>query len=125
MNITTWLSLLIILLLLLLLGAVAFSVKLSTIFYRSTNKNIRNAVQIKSIELSPSTQSMVELAVEVWRLEKRLVKAAEKLSEDQNKAFQNSIAKMRRYLDKNDISFADYTDQKYNEGLFPLIVCQD
>ena len=117
MNITTWLSLLIILLLLILIVVTAYNLRLSNFFFRVTNKNIRDSVQSKFLELTPSSQSLVELAVEVWRLEKRLQKSSESLSEDQNKAFDNSLAKLQRYLEKNDISLTDYTDKKYNEGM--------
>ncbi len=85
--------------------------------YRQLNKKIQDSVQTKFLELSPSTSSMVELAIEVWRIEKRLAKAKSSLTDDQNKAFENSANKLHRYLNKNDITFADYTDQKYNEGL--------
>jgi hypothetical protein len=72
MNITTWLCLAIIVLLLLLIAAVFYSVKLSHLFFKLTNKNIRDSVQSRFLELSPSTQSLIDLAVEVWRIEKRL-----------------------------------------------------
>lgn len=117
MNITAWLCLIIILLLLILIVAVVLNVKQSQLFFKITNKNIRDSVQSKFLELTPSSQSLVELAVEVWRLEKRLQKSSESLSEDQNKAFDNSMAKLQRYLEKNDISLTDYTDKKYNEGM--------
>lgn len=117
MNTTGWLCLIIILLLLILIVAVVLSVKQSQLFFKITNKNIRDSVQSKFLELAPSSQSLVELAVEVWRLEKRLQKSSESLSEDQNKAFDNSLAKLQRYLEKNDISLTDYTNKKYNEGM--------
>jgi hypothetical protein len=62
-------------------------------------------------------QDLADLAVEIWRLEKRLTRAADRLTEDQNKAFSNSVTKLKRYLSKNDVSTVDYSDQKYNEGL--------
>lgn len=117
MNITAWLCLIIILLLLILIVAVVLGVKQSQLFFKITNRNIRDSVQIKFLELAPSSQSLVELAVEVWRLKKRLQKSSESLSEDQNKAFENSLTKLQRYLEKNDISLTDYTDKKYNEGM--------
>jgi hypothetical protein len=80
-------------------------------------KQINTSVVPKSLTLSPGAESLSELAVELWRLEKRLTKAGEKLSEDENKAFQNSLVKLRRYLEKNDIAVIDYTGQNYNEGL--------
>lgn len=62
-------------------------------------------------------QSLIELAIEVWRLEKRLTKAAVSLNKDQNKAFNNSVTKLKRYLEENKVSTIDYTGQKYNIGL--------
>jgi len=105
------------LLIIVLILVVTYSIKLSQLSFRVTNKNITDSVKSQFINLTPSSQSLVELAVEIWRLEKRLQKSSESLSEDQNKAFQNSISKLQRYLDKNDISVVDYTDNKYNEGL--------
>ncbi len=114
---TTLLSLLVILLTIIVILVVVYGIKLSQLSFRITNKNITDSVKSQFINLTPSSQSLVELAVEVWRLEKRIQKSTESLSEDQNKAFQNSLAKMHRYLEKNDISVVDYTDNKYNEGL--------
>jgi hypothetical protein len=114
---TVILSIIILLVLLLLTGAVVYGFKLLRSYFVQLNKNIKNTVEPKFLDLSPSTNSLIELAIEVWRIEKRLAKAAESLTDDQNKAFENSTAKLRRFLDKNDITFTDYTDQKYNEGL--------
>ncbi len=109
--------LLMILSIIVLILVVKYSIKLSQESFRVINKNITDSVKSQFINLTPSTQSLVDLAVEIWRLEKRIQKSAESLSDDQNKAFQNSVAKLQRYLDKNDISVIDYTDNKYNEGL--------
>lgn len=85
--------------------------------YRLLSRRIYDSVQTKFIEITPSAQNLVDVAVEVWRLERRISKSSKDLSDDQNKAFENSISKLKRFLDKNDITFVDYTDQKYNEGL--------
>ena len=99
------------------LGIAYLLLKQSDRQYRMLSRRIHDSVQTKFLELTPSTTSLVELAIEIWRIEKRLAKAEGSLNEDQNKAFENSVAKLRRYLEKNDITVADYTDQKYNEGL--------
>lgn len=117
MNTTTWLCLIILTLLLILLLVIAYSIKLSSLYFKITNRNIRDSVQSRFLELSPSTQSLIDLAVEIWRLEKRLQKTTDSLSEDQNKAFDNSVSKLQRFLEKNDIALTDYTDKKYNEGM--------
>jgi hypothetical protein len=78
---------------------------------------IAQSIVPKFIDLSPSTNNIVDLGVEVWRLQKRLEKLGSSISEDQTKALQNSYAKLMRYLERNDIGITDYTDQKYNEGM--------
>jgi len=78
---------------------------------------VAHSVEPKFLEISVDANSLVELAIEVWRLKKRLEKAEAKMSEDQAKALQNSYSKLLRYLDKNDIGITDYSDQKYNEGM--------
>lgn len=122
----------IIILVLLLTIALFFSVKMAKKHFNLLNKQItdtveqsvgllnnqiKNSIEPKFIDVSPSTQNLVEMAVETWRLEKRIGKVSADLSDDQNKAFENSVTKFKRFLDKSDITFADYTDQKYNEGL--------
>ena len=117
MNITSWLSILIIVL---VLALILFAVLVTKKFTRRLlllHKHISNSVQSKFLDVTPSTQSLIDAAIEIWRLEKRVSKVTKDLTEDQNKAFENSISKLKRFLDKNDITFADYTDQKYNEGL--------
>jgi hypothetical protein len=81
------------------------------------DNRINTSIIPKSLSLTPSTDSLAELAVEFWRLQKRIDKASEKLSIDENKAFENSVAKLQRFLEKNDIAVIDYTGQNYNEGL--------
>jgi hypothetical protein len=78
---------------------------------------VAHSVEPKFLEISVDANSLVELAIEVWRLKKRLEKAEAKMTEDQAKALQNSYSKLLRYLDKNDIGITDYSDQKYNEGM--------
>lgn len=117
MNITAWLSILIIVLVIVLILFAVSLAKWLQKHFQLVHKQIKDSVQTKFVDISPNTQSIVEVAIEVWRLEKRLTKAKSDLSEDQNKAFENSISKLKRFLDKNDITYTDYTDQKYNEGL--------
>lgn len=78
---------------------------------------VAQSVEPKFLEISPETNSLVDLAIEVWRLQKRLEKAQSDLKDDQVKALQNSQAKLVRYLERNDIGITDYSNQKYNEGL--------
>jgi hypothetical protein len=81
------------------------------------NKNIKNSVEPKFIEVSQNASYLIEHAIEIWRLNKRLEKVISSISEDQNKALQNSYSKLKRLLDKNDIEVIDYTNEKYNDGM--------
>jgi hypothetical protein len=78
---------------------------------------IAQSVVPKFIQISPETNNLVELGIEVWRLKKRLEKIESSVSADQSKALQNSYSKLSRYLDRNDIGVTEYANQKYNEGM--------
>lgn len=80
-------------------------------------EEIKFSIQPKAIEMSFSVEALVELAVEVWRIEQRLAKVSSGLSDIQRKGLESSVQKLRRYLEKYDIEIRDYTNQKFNEGL--------
>ena len=86
-------------------------------FYESIKKNIHDSVEPKFIDVSTSTSNLTDLAIEVWRLGKRLEKISDSISDDQRKALDNSYVKLQRFLDKNDVETIDYTGKKHNEGL--------
>lgn len=76
-----------------------------------------NFPDINAASLIVPTQDLTDLAIEFWRLEKRLKKIEEKLSEDENKAFRNSVDKLGRFVKKNHLDVTDYTGQVYNSGM--------
>ena len=86
-------------------------------FYESIKKNIHDSVEPKFIDISPSTSNLTDLAIEVWRLGKRLEKVSDSIGDDQRKALDNSYVKLQRFLDKNDVGTIDYTGKKHNEGM--------
>jgi len=63
------------------------------------------------------TQDIADLAIELWRLEKRLMKVEERLSDDEKRALRNSVEKIGRILKRNDVEVTDYAGQAYNEGM--------
>lgn len=77
------------------------------------------AIQPRSIfiDVSPKTADVVELAVEVWRISNRLMKASADLSDTQKRGLESSVQKFIKFLDHYDIKFIDHTGQKYNEGM--------
>lgn len=85
--------------------------------YFKIRDEIRSSVTPHFVQLSPDTESIVELAIEIWRIEQRVAKAESVLSENLRKGMDNSILKMRRYLGKYDVEIIDYAGQKYNDGL--------
>lgn len=85
--------------------------------YRKISEDIKYAVSPKFVELSLGVSDLVDLAVEVWRMEQRIAKSASGLPENQLKGLENSVQKLRRYLEKYDIEIVDYKNTKYNDGL--------
>lgn len=80
-------------------------------------EEIKFAVAPKFMEISLGVNELVDLAVEVWRMEQRISKSAANLPENQLKGLENSVQKLRRYLEKYDVEIIDYKNQKFNEGL--------
>jgi hypothetical protein len=68
------------------------------------------------LDVSIETSDLIELAIDMWRLEKRLAKVLPSLTEEQRGNINNSMQKLKRYLDKNNIEILDHTNQKYDEG---------
>lgn len=79
--------------------------------------DIKTFVAPNFINLSPNTDDFTQFAIEIWRLEQSVLKMDESFSENQKKRLTNSVEKMKRYLEKYDISIIDYTGQKFNDGL--------
>jgi hypothetical protein len=68
------------------------------------------------LDVSIQTSDLIELAIDMWRLERRLAKALPLLPEEQKANINNSLQKLKRYLDKYNIEILDHTNQKYDEG---------
>lgn len=83
---------------------------------QSLRKDIQFSITPKFLEISTQANDLVEFAIELWRMERRLNKAMSNLPEDQKEMLNNSMQKMKRYLDRNDIEILDHTNQKYDEG---------
>jgi molecular chaperone GrpE (heat shock protein) len=83
---------------------------------KDLQNELRSVVQPKFLDISVALEEILELAVEVWRLEIRLAKV-DQLPENYSKATAHSVSKFKRYLSKHDIEIIDYTGQKFNDGL--------
>ncbi|MBM3281561.1 MAG: nucleotide exchange factor GrpE [Candidatus Harrisonbacteria bacterium] len=80
-------------------------------------EEIKSAVAPKFVTVTIEANEITDLAIEVWRIEQRITKSASSLPENQLKGLENSIQKLRRYLEKYDIEIVDYKNHKYNDGL--------
>jgi len=85
--------------------------------YLKIKEDIKFSVAPKFMQLSIDVNELINLAVEVWRIEQRIAKSASDLQESQLKGLENSVQKLKRYLEKYDIEIIDYKNQKFNEGL--------
>jgi len=79
--------------------------------------DIKMFVAPNFINLSPNTDDLIRFAVEIWRLDKKITKVTSSIPENQQKSLENPVEKMKKYLEKYDISIVDYTGQKFNDGL--------
>ncbi len=87
------------------------------VLYLKIKEDIKFAVTPKSIDLSLGVNDLVDLAVEIWRMEQRIQKSITVIPENQGKGLENSIQKLKRYIEKYDIEIVDHKNQKYNDGL--------
>lgn len=85
--------------------------------YRLLKEDIKFSVAPKFIDVSPATNDLTELAIEVWRIEQRINRALPSLPENQQISLTNSIQKIKRFLNRCDIEIIEYTNQKFNDGL--------
>lgn len=85
-------------------------------------EEIRSSVQPKFLEISIEARGLIDLASEIWRLEQRLIKVSKKLQENHKKALENSVQKLKKFVDKYDLEVRDYTGQKYNTSLSAMEV---
>lgn len=90
--------------------------KFEELFLR-VREEIKTSVTPKFVTVAIEANEITDLAVEIWRIEQRIAKSASSLPENQLKGLENSIQKMKRYLEKYDIEVVDYKNTKYNDGL--------
>jgi len=79
-------------------------------------KSVKSDTSIKFVNVSIETKDLINLGIDVWRMEQRLNKVLNSLPENSQELLKNSIQKIKRYLDKNSMQIVDHTNQKYNDG---------
>lgn len=85
--------------------------------FAKTDRQIKRSIEPKSLEILPSAKSMIDLAVELWKLDKRMKNVSGKLSDDEKKLLSNSLDRLKRFLQVNDVETEDYEGLVYNEGM--------
>ena len=80
-------------------------------------KDIHLVMASKFPNVSMQTNDLIELAIDIWRVEQKINQFSLSLPENQGELFRKSFQKLKRYLDKNDIEIVDYKGQKFNDGL--------
>lgn len=80
------------------------------------HKDTQSDMSVKFPNVSIATKDLIDLGIDIWRMEQRLNKVIQSLPESSQDLLNNSIQKIKRYLDKNDIEIVDHTNQKINEG---------
>jgi len=115
------------LLFLILLVAAVFVLFLLQFFYHKIRnlilksqekikEEIKFSIAPKFIELSLGVSDLVDLAIEIWRMDQRVAESSSSLPENHSKGLSNSIERLKRYIEKYDIEIVDYTNQKFNDG---------
>ena len=85
--------------------------------FAKTERQIKRSIEPKSLDILPSAKNMIDLAVELWKLDKRMKNISGKLSDDEKKLLSNSLDRLKRFLQVNDIKTEDYEGLVYNEGM--------
>lgn len=83
--------------------------------YLKIKDDIRFSLQPMS-DIPVGVEEITDLATEVWKIEQRLAKAGDSITDIHKKGLDNSIQRLKKYLQKFDVEIHDYTGQKYNDG---------
>ena len=93
-----------------------FSDQLDEVYFK-IRKDIQTATSPHFIEYSPDLNDLIELTIEVWRLDKKTKLLGKSLSEEEYTKLHNSVKRLKRFLTKRDFEIIDYTEKKHNDGL--------
>lgn len=101
-------------------GAKNIGAKLSEQFEQTRatlGEQIAASVEPHLIQLAPTSEDLVGVAIEIWRLKQRLKDATKNIPENASISITKSLEKLNRYIDSYDIEVVDLTEQAYNKGL--------
>ena len=82
-----------------------------------TIDNFRKTIAQKYIPFDPSTDKLVSLATDVWRLNKIVQKLEDSLDDNDKRRIKNSLNRISTYLSSSNIDIEDFAGRKYNDGM--------
>ena len=92
-----------------------FRIELNSV-YQKIRREIRLVVFPEVAISTPSQKEMIDLAVNVWRIEKGLSNLEKNNEDADTKRIENSVEKIKEILKDNNIVIIDHTGEKYNDG---------
>lgn len=87
-----------------------------------TIETISNAVQPHFIELTPSAQAVIALAIDIRRTEYKVKDIIHKISENEQEKINTSLNRLKKFLTDNWLEYKDFTWEKYNEDISAIEV---
>lgn len=87
-----------------------------TLQYTSLKETLDSRQHSEKPVSNENVENLIEISMDVWRMEKRINTFRDSFDENKLKLFENSIERLKRALNKSNIEIIDFTNQKYNEG---------
>lgn len=87
------------------------------IFSQDIKKEIADSVQSKFIKILPEAEILTQLAIDHWRLNKKIVDISKSLTEKEKQSLNFSLDRIKHHISRFDIEVKDYTNEKYFDGL--------
>ena len=80
--------------------------------------NIKSSIEPKFLEISisPNSNKIIQLAIDIWRLEEKISDISEIDNNDKEK-INSSINRIKKYIDENKIIIKWYTWEKYSNEI--------
>ncbi len=80
-------------------------------------EQIESVLYEKNIKFDPNANKLANLAVDHWRLKRQVENINGQLTPEDSKRLENSLRRIEKYLQENDIKVEDYTGRMANDGI--------
>jgi hypothetical protein len=80
--------------------------------------NIKNSIEPKFLEIaiSPDSNKVILLAIDIWRLEEKIINTSE-IDISNKEKINSSITRIKKYVDENKIIIKWFTWEKYSNEI--------